>query len=336
MTARRIARTLLADWSPRRPHYSPPIPGLLPGCRRDEARLRAIFERGTSTPGPSRRRGCPMARDTRPSRPVGGVGARTGPVRPASGDRTVLASLASLTPSGASEPLSISGYQFAPDGSWVLLQTDGDGFWMFDVATSALKQVEAGGGNTISPDGDRILFTRDGDLHVHDLAAEQTTRLTWTTAESVSNGRAVWSPDGNRIAFVQSDASGVRMRSMLVPNDPSYPEAPAGPIREGGRDHRQAPGRSGGRTGQGSPLDFHPFPKRGLLSRAGELGRELRGVAGGAVQPVSGRTGLLHRQREYGRGRPDIPRVRSGVGRRQLSPERRSGVDPGGRLLPAS
>ncbi|MCY3612476.1 MAG: DPP IV N-terminal domain-containing protein [Gemmatimonadetes bacterium] len=142
----------------------------------------------------------------------------------ASGDRTVLATLSRLTAAASAEPLSISGYQFAPDGSWVLLQTDGDGFWMFDVATSALKQVEAGGGNTISPDGDRILFTRDGDLHVHDLAAEQTTRLTWTTAESVSNGRAVWSPDGNRIAFVQSDASGVRMRSMLIPNDPSYPE----------------------------------------------------------------------------------------------------------------
>ena len=142
----------------------------------------------------------------------------------ASGDRTVLATLSQLTPPASSEPLSISGYQFAPDGSRALLQTDGDLFWMFDVATSALKQVEAGGGNTISPDGSRILFSRAGDLHVHDLESDQTTRLTWTTAESVSNGRAVWSPDGNRIAFVQSDASGVRMRSMLIPNDPSYPE----------------------------------------------------------------------------------------------------------------
>ncbi|MDE2980688.1 MAG: DPP IV N-terminal domain-containing protein [Gemmatimonadota bacterium] len=142
----------------------------------------------------------------------------------ASGDRTVVASVSDLTPFGASEPLNISGYQFAPDGSWVLLQTGGDGFWLFDVAMSTLKKVEAGGGNTISPDGGRILFTRDDDLHVHDLAADQTTRLTWTTAESVSNGRAVWSPDGNRIAFVESDGSGVRMRSMLIPNDPSYPE----------------------------------------------------------------------------------------------------------------
>lgn len=65
----------------------------------------------------------------------------------------------------------------------------------FDLATAALKRVEAGGGNAISPEGDRILFGRGGDLHVHDLEAGRTTWLTWTTAESVSNGRATWSPD---------------------------------------------------------------------------------------------------------------------------------------------
>ncbi|MDE0260144.1 MAG: DPP IV N-terminal domain-containing protein [Gammaproteobacteria bacterium] len=142
----------------------------------------------------------------------------------ASGDRTVLASLSLLTPAGRSEPLSISTYQFAPDGTWALLRTDTDGFWMLEPATSTLKRVEAGPGSTVSPEGGRILFSRDGDLHVYDLAAAQTTRLTHTTAESVSNGRAAWSPDGNRVAFVQSDASGVRIRSMLVPTDPSYPE----------------------------------------------------------------------------------------------------------------
>ena len=39
----------------------------------------------------------------------------------ASGNRTVLASLSHLTPAGRSEPLSISSYQFAPDGTWALL-----------------------------------------------------------------------------------------------------------------------------------------------------------------------------------------------------------------------
>ena len=41
---------------------------------------------------------------------------------------------------------------------------------------------------------------------------------------AVSNGRAIWSPDGKWIAFVQSDESDVRLRPMLVPDDPSYPE----------------------------------------------------------------------------------------------------------------
>ena len=143
---------------------------------------------------------------------------------PATGTRTVLASLPHLTPPGASDPLTITGYQFAPDATWALLQTRGDGFWTFEPATSTLRKVDAGGSNTISPDGRRILFARGGNLHVHDLNAGQTTQLTFNTAESISNGRAVWSPDGNRVAFVQSDASGVRMRSMLVPTDPSYPE----------------------------------------------------------------------------------------------------------------
>ena len=142
---------------------------------------------------------------------------------PATGTRTVLASLSHLTPPGATDPLTITGYQFSPDATWALLQTT-DGFWTFEPATSTLSRVDAGGSNTIAPDGHRILFTRGGNLHVHDLDAAQTTQLTFNTAESISNGRAAWSPDGNRVAFVQSDASGVRMRSMLVPTDPSYPE----------------------------------------------------------------------------------------------------------------
>jgi dipeptidyl-peptidase-4 len=40
----------------------------------------------------------------------------------------------------------------------------------------------------------------------------------------VSNGQAAWSPDGARVAYVQSDSSQVRLRSMIIPGDPSYPE----------------------------------------------------------------------------------------------------------------
>ena len=85
---------------------------------------------------------------------------------------------------------------------------------------------ENGGGRSgnMSPDGQYSLYRDEGNLHLRDLRSGQTIPLTKNAqGSSVSNSRAVWSPDGKRIAFVQSDASAVKLRSMLVPGDPSYP-----------------------------------------------------------------------------------------------------------------
>jgi dipeptidyl-peptidase 4 len=76
----------------------------------------------------------------------------------------------------------------------------------------------------ISPGGQHVLYTEEGDLYVRDLGNDQTHPLTKSArSDAVSNRRAVWSPDGQRIAFVQSDASAIKLRSALVPGDPSYP-----------------------------------------------------------------------------------------------------------------
>ena len=40
----------------------------------------------------------------------------------------------------------------------------------------------------------------------------------------MSSGRGVWSPDGRRIVYVQTDRSEIRLRNRLIPGDPSYPE----------------------------------------------------------------------------------------------------------------
>ncbi len=87
------------------------------------------------------------------------------------------------------------------------------------------QREEAGRSDKISPDGRSVLYSDRGNLYVRDLRGDRKIPLTKNAVgSSVSNSRAVWSPDGKRIAFVQSNVSDVKLRPMLIPGDPSYPE----------------------------------------------------------------------------------------------------------------
>jgi dipeptidyl-peptidase-4 len=101
----------------------------------------------------------------------------------------------------------------------------------YDVATGkrtvldSAPSEEPGKSGHLSPDGRRELVVERGNLYVRDLNSGLKIPLTKSGPDGpVSNHGAVWSPDGKWIAFVQSDESEVKLRSELVPGDPSYPE----------------------------------------------------------------------------------------------------------------
>jgi len=157
-----------------------------------------------------------------------------------SGERTVLISSPQFISSGRTEPLTIQSYTSSPDGKMVLLQTSSNEeptYWMLERESGALKKMPTGISYLFSPDNRRILYSHQGNLHVYDLLNNRTIPLTkdavsqqpirphyMTLEGTVFNGRAVWSPDGKKIAYVQSDVSLVGIRPELVYEDPTYPE----------------------------------------------------------------------------------------------------------------
>ena len=148
------------------------------------------------------------------------------------GQSTVLISQSNFVRHGHSGPFNIENIIVSSDGNKILFQLSGKDngkskpdYWMFERKTGDLEKVKAGINSSISPEGNQILYSEQGDLYINNLTGKVVTQLTFdAVAETISNGRAVWSPDGKKIVFVQTDVSDVRKRSSLIPGDPSYPE----------------------------------------------------------------------------------------------------------------
>ncbi len=148
--------------------------------------------------------------------------------------------------------IEIEEYEYSTDGSRVLLFTDSEQVWryntkgyyyVYDVDAQELTPLsEREEGFQMfakfSPDGRRVGFVRDRNLFVVDLEDGSEVQLTFDGAEGeIINGTTdwvyeeefglrdgwAWSPDGERIAYVQLDESNTR-EFLMTDLRGQYPE----------------------------------------------------------------------------------------------------------------
>lgn len=157
----------------------------------------------------------------------------------ATGQRVVIVSRQQLVPEGASQPLSIRDYEFSNGGEAILLgaaaasggKTD---YWLFDTKQKTLRKIldrvdGYGSGRGFSPNGTHVLYRKQWGLHALELATDRSVALA-EFSDTIGIESVVWSPDGSKVALVQSDNRDVKRRAMLLPTDPTYPEVSRRPF----------------------------------------------------------------------------------------------------------
>ena len=172
-------------------------------------------------------------------------------VDPKTDNESVLIKKEQLTPSGATKPLHLNSYYFSADKSKLLIftntarvwryNTKGD-YWVLDINSGRLTQL--GNGRLakslmfakFSPDGKKVAYVSEHNIFSEDLTSNRIIQLTRDGSRKMINGTFDWvyeeefgcrdgfrwSPDGNRIAFWQVDATKTKDYLMLNTTDSNY------------------------------------------------------------------------------------------------------------------
>jgi dipeptidyl-peptidase-4 len=113
-----------------------------------------------------------------------------------SGNKRILLRGESLLAAGAKDvPGPLSGYRWSPDGARVLFTRD-DNLWIASAETGQAapltRGTEAKELPGFSPDGHRVAYVQNNDLYCVEVASGQTRRLTFDGGDDVFNGRLDW------------------------------------------------------------------------------------------------------------------------------------------------
>ncbi|MCA2978057.1 MAG: DPP IV N-terminal domain-containing protein, partial [Myxococcaceae bacterium] len=132
-----------------------------------------------------------------------------------------------------------TSYQLSPDGSRLLVVLSGR-LYVVERASGKVTQLKTGDGACIdpkfSPDGARVGYVRDFDVHVVDLMKNVEARVTiggtderpnglaeFVAQEEMSRFSGFWfSPDGKAVVFQKTDHVGLERFGIA---DPMHPEA---------------------------------------------------------------------------------------------------------------
>ncbi len=119
--------------------------------------------------------------------------------------------------------------EWLPDGSGYVLPR-GESRWRVDLESGEEFALVEGeheppeDSRRRSPDGARLFEERDGNLFIRSIEAGEGRQLTKSERpEEVSHWGMSWSPDGQHLAFVESDSAKVRIRTDLLGDEPTYP-----------------------------------------------------------------------------------------------------------------
>jgi dipeptidyl-peptidase-4 len=167
------------------------------------------------------------------SRALEVVDPATGARRPAFDMARALASLAEAAPGSGQRTLAWPD-AIDPSGARLFYLIDQDVFAL-DMAASRVTRLTRSDAEernlTVSPDGRRVAFVRDRNLHAVEVATGDETALTsdgsdttlngtlsWVYWEEIFGRRDIacwWSPDGRRLAYLQTDESPVAVSHFL-------------------------------------------------------------------------------------------------------------------------
>ena len=146
-----------------------------------------------------------------------------------------------------------TGFQLTQDGSKILLSLSGK-LYVVDRQSRAVQELKTGQGSPVDPkfslDAKKVAYVLEHDVFVYDLTTGQEKAVTSGGNERVSHGLAEfvareemdrfsgywWAPDGQSIAYQESDATGVEVWYVADPAKPGEAPYPSYYPRPGKRN----------------------------------------------------------------------------------------------------